>query len=73
MSKQLRIPLAASAFALALLVIPDLTVSQSPGIMSQKAPELGVEQWVNLPDGKETIELADYAGKVVYLFSWQRW
>ena len=58
---------------LAMLLVPPGAMSQSLGIASQVAPELGVTQWFNLPEGAETIELADYRGKVVYIFCWQKW
>ncbi len=43
------------------------------GILDQAAPEWGVESWFNLPEGKEKLSLADYKGKVVYLYFFQSW
>lgn len=59
---------------LALTFLVTQTVAQNkPGILGQAAPELGVESWINLPAGKKTIRLADYRGKVVYLYCFQSW
>lgn len=51
-----------------------MTVSQHQyGIIGQRAPEWGVAQWFNLPDGTTQLDLADFSGKVVYLFGFQSW
>lgn len=47
--------------------------SPSYGIVGQQAPDLGVQQWFNIPAGKDTVELKDYEGKVVYLYCFQSW
>jgi len=47
--------------------------SPSYGILGRQAPEWGVRQWFNLPAGKETVDLKDYEGKVVYLYCFQSW
>lgn len=47
--------------------------SPSYGILGRQAPDLGVEQWFNLPTGKSTIDSKDLAGKVVYLYCFQSW
>lgn len=47
--------------------------SPSYGILGQRAPEWDVRQWFNLPDGKDTVDLGDYKGKVVYLYCFQSW
>lgn len=44
-----------------------------PQIVGAKAPSLGVTTWFNLPTGKKTLDVADYKGKVVYLFGFQSW
>jgi len=43
------------------------------GIVGRKAPALAVSQWFNLPAGEKSVDVADYAGKVVYLFFFQSW
>ena len=43
------------------------------GILNQQAPEWKVDSWFNLPEGKETLTLADYKGKVIYLYFFQSW
>ncbi|MGB6220135.1 peroxiredoxin family protein, partial [Haloferula sp.] len=43
------------------------------GILNQQAPEWEVDKWLNLPEGKDTLTLADYKGKVVFLCFFQSW
>ena len=43
------------------------------GIRGQQAPKWEVRQWINLPEDKQSIDINDYAGKVVYLFCFQSW
>ena len=61
-----------------LLGIASITAAQQqgrprPGIDGAQAPSFGVEQWINLPDGKRDLELSDFEGKVVYLLCFQSW
>lgn len=46
---------------------------RSYGVAGYKAPEWGVNRWLNLPDRTESLSLADYEGKVVYLYFFQAW
>jgi len=43
------------------------------GILDEPAPAWRVDQWFNLPGGRDSIDLADYRGKVVYLYGFQSW
>jgi len=43
------------------------------GIRGNKAPSLGVSTWYNLPDDRQTVDITDYQGKVVYLYGFQSW
>ena len=43
------------------------------GILGQTAPPLGVNQWFNLPGGRQSIDVTDLGGKVVYLYGFQSW
>ena len=43
------------------------------GILNQKAPSWEVNQWFQLPEGKETLDISDFEGKVVYLYCFQSW
>ncbi len=43
------------------------------GILGKKAPRLGVEKWFNLPDGKDSFDISELRGKVVYLYGFQSW
>ena len=47
--------------------------AQSRGIVGRQAPSWRVDQWFNLPDGQESIDIADYRGRVVYLYGFQSW
>lgn len=41
------------------------------GIEGSKAPALGVQTWINLPEGKERLTLFDFPNKVVVIFLFQ--
>lgn len=43
------------------------------GVLGEKAPSLGVTTWLNLPEGKDSVDVGDYEGKVVYLYGFQSW
>ena len=43
------------------------------GIEGEPAPSWGVREWINLPEGAETLDVEDYRGKVLYLFGFQSW
>jgi len=43
------------------------------GIKGQEAPTWGVTQWHQLPQGKEKLDVADFKGKVIYLYCFQSW
>lgn len=43
------------------------------GILNRPAPNWGVTQWLNLPKGKSSLDVADYRGKVIYLYAFQSW
>jgi len=46
---------------------------QSYGIIGQTAPPWHVNQWLNVEDEQKNMQLTDYAGKVLYLYSFQSW
>ena len=53
------------------------TITEPPvrpptGIQGRKAPVWNVAQWKNLPEGKASLDISDYVGKVVYLFFFQK-
>lgn len=53
---------------------PGQTLAQSSrGILGQRAPQWGVDQWINLPDGKKQLNPSDLQGKVLYLLCFQSW
>lgn len=43
------------------------------GILNQKAPSWGVTDWYQLPGGKKSLDIADFKGKVIYLYCFQSW
>ena len=43
------------------------------GIIGLPAPSWGVTDWYNLPEGRKTLDVSDFEGKVVYLFGFQSW
>jgi len=43
------------------------------GVLGKPAPNLGVSTWFNLPEGTRSVDIADYKGKVVYLYGFQSW
>ena len=47
--------------------------AQERGIVGRKAPEWEVSDWIQLPEGKEEIQLGDFKGKVVCLYFFQSW
>lgn len=61
------------AIAFSLFTLSSSILAQPRGILNQKAPDLEVKQWLQLPDGKKSLELTDLNGKVVYLFCFQSW
>ena len=46
---------------------------QTRGILGQPAPGWEIAQWANLPENNESLDIADLAGKVVYLYCFQSW
>ena len=68
------------AASIAMLTIGLVLVSQlraqdgqQLGIFGQPAEKWSVSQWYQLPEGKESIDVGDYAGKVTYLYFFQSW
>ncbi len=66
------------AFFLALAaslvaVLPASAQRPQPGILGQPAPAWGATQWLNLPRGAQALDVADFRGKVVYLYCFQSW
>ena len=47
--------------------------AQRLGILYQPAPSWGVSEWFQLPAGKATLDVADFKGKVIYLYCFQNW
>ena len=66
--------LLAVATLIAASLLPALPgQAQSPGIVGQPAPAWTVDGWSNLPAGRDTLDVSDFKGKVVYLFCFQSW
>lgn len=50
--------------------MPELSRNDLSDLLGQPAPEWTCQEWLNLPEGKESLSLADYKGKVVVLTLW---
>ena len=42
------------------------------GIQGQKAPSFGVDTWLQT-NGKNSLDIEDYKGKVLYVYGFQAW
>lgn len=42
-------------------------------VLGQPAPDWGVTEWTNLPEGTKKLDVDDFTGKVVVLFCFQSW
>ena len=49
------------------------TGNHRPGILGKKAPSFLVSEWINLEVDKQTFDLRDLEGKVIYLYCFQSW
>ena len=58
-----------------LLVTRELVPAQNPnmGIRGREAPEWQIRSWIDKDGNPTEVRLADYKGKVVYLFCFQSW
>lgn len=45
---------------------------QAAGIQGQKAPSFGVDKWLQT-NGKSSLDIDDYKGKVLYVYGFQSW
>jgi len=43
------------------------------GVLDAPAPAWKADTWFNLPKGQDSLDVADYRGKVVYLYGFQSW
>jgi len=59
--------------ALALTSICLSAQEPNKGIQGQKAPDLNITTWYQLPEGKDKVELSDYKDKVVAILFFQHW
>lgn len=64
-----------TSLILALALTPVCLAAQAPqkGIAGERAPDLNVTTWFQLPAGKEKVELSDYKDKVVAILFFQHW
>ncbi|MEM7394680.1 MAG: TlpA disulfide reductase family protein [Verrucomicrobiota bacterium] len=59
---------------LALALFMGLEVhAQRRGILNQTAPTWGADRWFQLEEGKTSLDVEDFKGKVVYLYCFQSW
>ncbi|MEM7699275.1 MAG: TlpA family protein disulfide reductase [Verrucomicrobiota bacterium] len=54
-----------------LIFFPAAAQEPQKGIQDEKAPPLGVTEWINLPEGRERIGIPDYKGKVLVMLLFQ--
>lgn len=47
--------------------------ARQPGITNQTAPDWKTSAWHQLPQGKTSLNVADFKGKVLYLYFFQSW
>ncbi len=47
--------------------------AETRGVVGRPAPEWGVDQWLNLPEGKTSLDVSDYKDKILYLYCFQSW
>jgi len=59
------------ALALTLAPVYGQDANTPKGIQGEAAPLLGVNNWIQLPEGKETLEITDYKGKTVVMLLFQ--
>ncbi len=66
-------------FALTLAILPAVTIraedapQPGKGIEGADAPLLDVGTWIQLPEGKDRVEITDYPDKIVVLLFFQHW
>ena len=60
---------------LSVVLAPTAASAQqrSAGILNDPAPSWSLEEWINLPSGKSTLDIDDFRGKVLYLYCFQSW
>ena len=63
---------------LGVLIVLGLSLFLSMPLMAapkgiMKAPSWQGTEWIQLPEGKTTLDVSDYQGKVVYLYFFQKW
>ena len=56
-----------------LIFLAAITAKAAPGITGQTAPKWGVSEGRQLPEGKTSLDIEDFKGKVLYLFCFQSW
>ncbi len=62
-----------SALLMTMLATGAESVLPVRGILDQKAPSWGVNEWFQLPPGRDSLDVDDFEGKVVYLYCFQAW
>jgi len=55
------------------LLLPAFAALGGPGIVGRPAPSWGVTEWINLPAGKQTLDVDDLEGRVVFMLGFQSW
>ncbi len=55
------------------LLLPAVAAPGAPGIVGRPAPSWGVTEWINLPAGKQSLDVDDLEGRVVFMLGFQSW
>ena len=57
----------------AVTIIFPLLCSAEKGITGKTAPDWKISDWHQLPEGKKSLQPADFRGKVLFLYYFQSW
>lgn len=58
---------------LPVLLAPQTADAQRPGIEGRPAPAWPGLQWLQVPEGRDALDVTDFRGRVLYLFGFQSW
>lgn len=68
-----------ATYGLAICILLQVTAGtaaaqqQVRGIIGRKAPSWQVTEWIQLPQGTKSLDVADFSNKIIYLFCFQSW
>ncbi|MEE9392020.1 MAG: hypothetical protein V3W41_05910 [Planctomycetota bacterium] len=65
------IPISLVLLAVTVLTAPALAQRKSP--TGQLAPKWEIEKWIQLPEKTKALDIGDFKGKTIYLYTFQAW